>query len=106
MQSIVVNSCTSIRLSNFKTTTASSSVASTATATTTTTSSTNRHRKSVDGRSNLARVILKSLLSDYGGGGGQTLKFCNTNTINDYEVNKIIYFCLNLCSHEYCCLEG
>lgn len=51
----------------------------------------------MDGRNNLARVILKSLLSDYGGGGGQTLKFCNTNdSINNYEVNKNSIHCTHL----------
>jgi len=90
MQSIVVNSCTSIRLSNFKATTTSTSASATATATAKTAiAANNKHERNViDNRNNIARVILKSLLNDYGGGGGQTLKFCNNTSTTTTTTNS------------------
>jgi hypothetical protein len=85
MQSYVVNSCTSLRLSNFKAKTTSSPMSTSATATAT---STSHNINSKNHNHNLASVILNSLLNDYSG-GSMTLKFCNNS---DNNLDQAVYW--------------
>ena len=107
MQSYVVNSCTSLRLSKFKAKSTSSPMSTSATATATSTSNTNScsssNTNSQNHNRNLASVILNSLLNDYSG-GSMTLKFCNNNNNNSvqaiYWVILILILILMLPYHE------
>ena len=102
MQSYVVNSCTSLRLSKFKAKSTSSPMSTSATATATSTSNTNSscssnssNTNSQNHNRNLASVILNSLLNDYSG-GSMTLKFCNNNNNNNNSDQAIYWVILIL----------